>query len=179
MMLSKKHRSTITEKNNLTTAGVHIAYKYLLHIRIKCCLHMHIKIALTIINSLLLFRLMTFKNHFTGKKTEKKSTLEAFKLFLCFIILGSANSFAFLNLDIFGLFFSPISFHAQHANRISFEKHESMVFKKQHTDRKTQFHVYFTNYMSYFKLDTFQNCQCCLKQTSILFQDHRNHKNVR
>lgn len=112
MMLSKKHRNTITEKNNLTTAGVHIAYKYLLHIRIKCCLHMHIKIALTIINSLLLFRLMTFKNHFTGKKTEKKSTLEAFKLFLCFIILGSANSFAFLNLDIFGLFFSPISFHA-------------------------------------------------------------------
>lgn len=86
---------------------MHSACKYLLCIRIKCCLHMHIKIAMPGINSLLLFRLTVFKNHYPGKKIEKKSTLEVFKLVLCFIILCSGNSFAVPKPRYFFGFFFP------------------------------------------------------------------------
>lgn len=49
---------------------------------------MHIKIAMTVINSLLLSRLMKFKNHYTGKKIEKKSTVGSVEVTSVFHNIG-------------------------------------------------------------------------------------------
>lgn len=107
---------------------MHSAYKYLHCIGIKCCLHRQGKITKMEINSLLFFRLMAFNHHYTQKRIRGKTDFSS--LLLCFIILGSANSFTFLKLDHFqGCFSSPIWFYSYHGNRKNFKNMKALFLK--------------------------------------------------